>query len=287
MRIELFLAALLLPVLLFAQENVKIKGRIVNEQGEAVEYVQIGLPKRQIGTISTVDGRFEMEVPCDTLEFFHVSYQPASYVVTGPSDDVVVVLQEQELPPAVSIGGDTKEKYLLRPGTKVLGNLAVISTTLRNGHPEGRELGSVAQAKKPFLVKDVLLSVRSNHIPGCVASINIYRIEGKNESFVNVLHKPIYFDIAVSDETQDFDIQPEETLLLEPGRYFIAFQIAGCDEQAWQDFLARPEENRKFWEMSLDFIAYFKSSYLREAALGKMEHFPVNIGVAVKGLEYQ
>ena len=287
MRIELSLAALLLPVLLFAQENVKVKGRIVNEQGEAVEYVQIGLPKRQIGTISTADGRFELEVPCDTLEFFHVSYQPASYVVTGPSDDVVVVLQEQELPPAVSIGGDTKEKYLLRPGTKVLGNLAVISTTLRNGHPEGRELGSVAQAKKPFLVKDVLLSVRSNHIPGCVASINIYRSEGKNESFVNVLHKPIYFDIAVSDDTQDFDIQPEETLLLEPGRYFIAFQIVGCDEQAWRDFLDRPEENRKFWEMSLDFIAYFKSSYLREAALGKMEHFPVNIGVAVKGLEYQ
>ena len=61
MRIELSLAALLLPVLLFAQENVKIKGRIVNEQGEAVEYVQIGLPKRQIGTISTVDGRFEMD----------------------------------------------------------------------------------------------------------------------------------------------------------------------------------------------------------------------------------
>ena len=287
MRIELSLAALLLPVLLFAQENVKVKGRIVNEQGEAVEYVQIGLPKRQIGTISTADGRFELEVPCDTLEFFHVSYQPASYVVTGPSDDVVVVLKEQELPPAVSIGGDTKEKYLLRPGTKVLGNLAVISTTLRNGHPEGRELGSVAQAKKPFLVKDVLLSVRSNHIPGCVASINIYRSEGKNESFVNVLHKPIYFEIAVSDDTQDFDIQPEETLLLEPGRYFIAFQIVGCDEQAWRDFLARPEENRKFWEMSLDFIAYFKSSYLREAALGKMEHFPVNIGVAVKGLEYQ
>lgn len=287
MRIELSLAALLLQVLLFAQENVKVKGRIVNEQGEAVEYVQIGLPKRQIGTISTADGRFELEVPCDTLEFFHVSYQPASYVVTGPSDDVVVVLQEQELPPAVSIGGDTKEKYLLRPGTKVPGNLAVISTTLRNGHPEGRELGSVAQAKKPFLVKDVLLSVRSNHIPGCVASINIYRIEGKNESFVNVLHKPIYFDIAVSDDTQDFDIRPEETLLLEPGRYFIAFQIVGCDEQVWRDFLARPEENRKFWEMSLDFIAYFKSSYLREAALGKMEHFPVNIGVAVKGLEYQ
>ena len=39
--------------------------------------------------------------------------------------------------------------------------------------------------------------------------------------------------------------------------------------------------------MNMDFNVYLKSSYLREVALGKMESFPVNIGVAVKGLEYQ
>lgn len=287
MRIELSLVALLLPVLLFAQENVLVKGRIVNEQGEAVEYVQIGMPSRQIGTISTADGRFEMEVPRDTLEFFHVSYQAAAYPVTGPVEDVVIVLHENELPPAVFIGGNTKEKYLLRPGKTVLKNMGVISTALRSEHLSGRELGSIAHAKKPFLVKDILLTVRNNHIPGCVASINIYRIEGKRESFVNVLHRPIYFDVPVSDEPQDFDIQPEETLLLEPGKYFIAFQIVGCDDEALQAFLAKPEEERKLWEMTMDFNIYLKSSYVREVALGGMEHLPVNIGVAVKGLEYQ
>ena len=287
MRIELSLVALLLPVLLFAQENVLVKGRIVNEQGEAVEYVQIGMPSRQIGTISTADGRFEMEVPRDTLEFFHVSYQAAAYPVTGPVEDVVIVLHENELPPAVFIGGNTKEKYLLRPGKTVLKNMGVISTALRSEHLSGRELGSIAHAKKPFLVKDILLTVRNNHIPGCVASINIYRIEGKRESFVNVLHRPIYFDVPVSDEPQDFDIRPEETLLLEPGKYFIAFQIVGCDDKALQAFLAKPEEERKLWEMTMDFHIYLKSSYIREVALGGMEHLPVNIGVAVKGLEYQ
>ena len=287
MRIDLSLAALLLPALLFAQENVKVKGRIVNERGEAVEYVQIGMPSRQIGTVSTADGRFEMEVPRDTLEFFHASYQAAAYPVTGPVEDVVIVLHENELPPAVFIGGNTKEKYLLRPGKTVLKNMGVISTALRSEHLSGRELGSIAHAKKPFLVKDILLTVRNNHIPGCVASINIYRIEGKRESFVNVLHRPIYFDVPVSDEPQDFDIQPEETLLLEPGKYFIAFQIVGCDDEALQAFLAKPEEERKLWEMTMDFNIYLKSSYVREVALGGMEHLPVNIGVAVKGLEYQ
>ena len=287
MRIELAIVLALLPALLPAQERVRVKGRIVDEKGEAVEYVQVGVPKRQIGTISTVHGRFEIDIPCDTLEFFHVSYQPAAYPVTGPVDDAIIVLHGQELPPAVFIGGDTKEKYLLKPGTTVLKNMGIISTSLRSEHPSGKEIGSVARTKKPFLVKNILLSVRSNHIPGCVASVNIYRIEGKNESFVNILHKPIYFDVPVSNDPQDFDIQPEETLLLEPGKYFIAFQIVGYDEQALQAFLSKPEEERSFWELSMDFNIFLKSSYIREAALGKMKSLPVNIGVAVKGLEYQ
>ncbi len=276
MRIELLAVLALFPTLLAAQEHVTVKGRIVNRQGEAVEYVQIGVPKHQIGTISDAEGRFEIEVPRDTLVFFHVSYQQTSFPVTGPADDVTIVLHEQELPPAVSIGGNAKEKYLMRPGMNVLKDIGVISTSLKDGHPSGRELGSVAKAAKPFLVKEILFSIRSNHIPGCVASINIYRIEGKTESFVNVLHRPIYFDVAVSDGPQHFDIRPEEPLLLEPGRYFIAFQVVGYDGQAPQT-----------GEPAMDFNVFLKNSYLRETALGRMEHFPVNIGIAVKGFEYQ
>ena len=39
--------------------------------------------------------------------------------------------------------------------------------------------------------------------------------------------------------------------------------------------------------MTMDFKVFLKSSYLRETVLGEMEYFPVNIGVAVKGLEFQ
>ncbi len=287
MRIRFALGLALLPALLSAQERVTVRGRIVDEQGAPVEYVQVGLPRFQIGAISTADGRFEIAVPRDTLQFFHVSYQPAAYPVSGPADGVVIVLREQELPPAVSIGGDTREKYLLRPGAGILKNMGIISTSISTEHPMGRELGTVARAKKPFLVKDILFSVHSNHIPGCVASINIYRIEGRKESFVNVLHQPIYFDVPVSDTPQDFDIRPEETLLLEPGQYFIAFQVVGCDGQALQAFLAKPEQERAHWEMTMDFDIYLKSSYVREVALGSLEALPVNIGVVVRGLEYQ
>ena len=101
-----------------------------------------------------------------------------------------------------------------------------------------------------------------------------------------MLHKPIYFDVAVSDAPQQYDLHPEETLLLEPGRYFIAFQIVGCDEAALQAFLAKPMEEQ-IHEMYINFYIHLKSSYLRKAALGEMKHYPVNIGISVKGLEYQ
>ena len=286
MRINLVSAILLFPALLSAQERVTVKGRIVNEKGEAVEYVQVGMPKYQIGTVSTADGRFEMSVPTDTLDFFHVSYQASRLPVTGPVDDAVIVLHEQELAPAVSIGGNTKEKYLLRAGKNLLKNMGVISISIEDGNFTGKELGSVAQTKKPFLVQDISLSVHDNQIPGCIASINIYRIEGPEESFVNVLHKPIYFEVAVSDAPRKYDIHPEEPLLLEPGRYFIAFQIVGCDETALQAFLAKPMEERVH-EMFINFYIYLKSSYFRESALGEMKHYSVNIGISVKGLEYQ
>ena len=287
MRIKLLSVLLLLPALLAAQERVTVKGRIINEQGEAVEYVQLGIPKRQIGTISTVDGRFEIAVPCDTLEFFHVSYQSAAYPVTGPADDVVIVLHEQELAPAVFIGGDTKEKYLVRPGVKINERLGGADFYRPGGGGKGGELGCIAKVRKPFLIQDIRFTILDNHIPGCVASINVYLIEGDPETFVNVLHKPIYFNIIESDTPQDYAIQPEETIMLEPGKYFIALQVVATDDEAVRKILETPESERNPRALHMSTALYFKSSYERYAAMGKMMKIPVNIGVSVKGLEYQ
>ena len=285
--ISSLLALLFVTISVFGQEYVSVKGRIVNEHDEAVEYVQVGIPKLQTGTISTVDGHFEITVPTDTLQFFHVSCQTGSYVVTGPADDVLIVLHENELPPAVFIGGDIKEKYLLRPGTKIFGNGGVLVFEPETGSTKGVEIGSVAQTKKPFLVQDIQFGIWENTIPDCVVSVNIYRIEGKDEEFVNVLQKPIYVNVAESEQPQEFHIRPEESILLEPGRYYISFQIVDCNEKALEEYLQVPESERDWSRMRLSTILYFKSSYTRKAAMGKMEHYPVNIGMVVKGLEYQ
>ena len=287
MNTKLLLAFLLFPFCVLAQERVTVRGRIINEKGEAVEYVQVGVPKLQIGTISTAAGHFEISIPPDTLEFFHVSYETASYPITGAADDVVIVLHEQELTPVVFTGGNTKEEYLLRPGTKVFGNGGVLVFEPKTGSTKGVEIGSVAKTKKPFLVQDIQFGIWQNSIPDCVVAVNIYRIDEKEEEFVNVLQKPIYVNVAESEEPQEFHIQPEETILLEPGRYYFSFQIVDCNEKALEEYLKVPESERDWSQMRLSTILYFKSSYVRKTALGKMEHYPVNIGMVVKGLEYQ
>ena len=287
MNTKLLLAFFLLPACVHAQERVSVKGRIINEKGDAVEYVQVGVPKRQIGTISTVDGQFEITIPPDTLEFFHVSYKTAFYPVTGTSEDIVIVLHEQELPPAVSIGGNTKEKYLIRPGIKINERIGGTDFYRPGGGGKGAELGCIAKVRKPFLIKDIQFTILDNHIPGCVASVNVYRIEGDPESFINVLHKPIYFNIIESDSRQDYSIQPEEAVLLEPGKYFVALQVVANDDEAVRRILETPESERHPRALHMSTALYFKSSYERYSAMGKMIKIPVNIGVGVRGLEFQ
>ena len=287
MNTKLLLAFLLLPVYVHAQERVSVKGRIINEKGEAVEYVQVGIPKRQIGTISSVDGQFEIAIPPDTLEFFHVSYKTALYPVTGTAEDVVIVLQEQELPPAVFIDGNTREKYLIRPGMKVNERIGGADFYRPAGGGKGAELGCIAKVRKPFLIKDIQFTILDNHIPGCVASVNVYRIEGDPETFINVLHKPIYVNIIESDSRQDYRVQPDENILLEPGRYFVALQVVATDDDAVRRILETPESERHPRALHMSTALYFKSSYERYSAMGKMVKIPVNIGVGVKGLEFQ
>lgn len=66
------LAFLLIPFFVFGQDNVTVKGRIINEKGESVEYVQVGIPKLQIGTISSTDGQFESALPAEILFYDNI-----------------------------------------------------------------------------------------------------------------------------------------------------------------------------------------------------------------------
>ena len=89
----------------FGQTNYIIKGRVINkENGEAVSFAHIGLCGRAIGTVSNVDGQFELKVPPyyikDTLCVSTIGFQTVRETVENLKD---IDPLEIELPPLTTV----------------------------------------------------------------------------------------------------------------------------------------------------------------------------------------
>ena len=66
-------------------------------------------------------------------------------------------------------------------------------------------------------------------------------------------------------------------------------QIVATDEEAVRKYQETPESERNPTDMRMHMLTrvYLKSSYKRSAAMAGLQHLSVNIGMTVKGLEYQ
>ena len=86
------------------QAQTKVKGHVVNERGETVEYVSIGIEEDSVGVISDVQGHFALTIPAgrrDDLTFTHVSYQTTTipYATYADGHELTVTLKDK-----VSVG---------------------------------------------------------------------------------------------------------------------------------------------------------------------------------------
>jgi hypothetical protein len=74
-----------------------IKGKITDEHGAPLSFVNIGIPGQNIGTLSDPDGSFEISVPgmllTDTLRFSSIGYREHKACVNKLSDSTTVCLQ--------------------------------------------------------------------------------------------------------------------------------------------------------------------------------------------------
>ena len=74
-------AILLALITMTGWAQTTVKGHVVNERDENVEYVSIGIEEDSVGVISDAQGHFTLTIPAgrkDELTFTHVSYQTAT-----------------------------------------------------------------------------------------------------------------------------------------------------------------------------------------------------------------
>ena len=271
---KLLFAMSLLAATSTTAQDITIKGRILTEEGTAVEYATIGIPGTKNGTLSGIDGEFELTLPqgCnDTIVASHVSFGdvkiPAAYRNRG--EDFIVTMQPKLLQELTVYDGKRKKAKLAGRGMRFAG-----AVTVWTAEKIGYEIGSIIDVKHAFEVEEFVFSTIQNSVENVRLSVNIYSIDETESSFINVMHHPIYVDIPVSEKKCEHVITANESIFLSPGRYYVALKFVDGKKQTTKDG-------------KILFPLYLKSSYIRNSPVDIPEKVPVNLGLQIKGYEYR
>ena len=247
-----------------------VKGCIVNERSETIEYVSIGFEEDSVGTISDANGNFELEIPTNRkndLVFTHVSFQKAvvPYETYANGQQLTVTMKDKVVELAEVVVGK-KNKPQKIAGKAISGPMASFRG---KGKADALEWGPVFRSKKDYVISDILLTIKCSSYQWCVLSFNIYEIQ--DSKFVNILNKPIYHRIEKSNCKQRLDIQPQETIMLKgKKRYYISVAVIDSDSYG-----------------ILDMQSQFKTSYARNITKGKKRKLPIGPAIQVKGYEIE
>ena len=106
---------MLFALALTAQARV-IKGTVTDQTGETIISASVVVQATTVGTITDLDGNYELEVPDDakTLVFSYLGYKTAEVTISGATVNVVLVEDTQALDEVVVTGyGTTKKRDLV------------------------------------------------------------------------------------------------------------------------------------------------------------------------------
>jgi hypothetical protein len=177
-----FLLIVLLTFILSESFGQTISGRIVDEStGEALEYVNIRVVNRSIGTVSLRNGEFTLSIPNvskrDTVRFTYIGYKTVSHLVDyfAPTTQHIIKLKP--------------EPYILdevivaaKSETQILGNPKVDRRYTGWGDFKslrGRIRGLLVEgAECPVKVKSVSFRINHNEWDSVAFRINMFEVEG-------------------------------------------------------------------------------------------------------------
>lgn len=154
----LLMVQMMLPVSVYGQSKVNVKGTVMDSQGQPVIGATVMISGTQIGVVTDMDGRYSIEkVPVDaTLIFTCIGYQDVSKQIKGASSVNVILYEDtQALEEAVAVAFGTQKKEsvigavtTVKPGelkapasnltTALAGRVAGIISYQRTGEP-GRD----------------------------------------------------------------------------------------------------------------------------------------------------
>lgn len=264
---------LLVLVGMMAQAQIQVKGYIVNERGEDIEYVSIGFDEDSVGTISDAKGHFELTIPKGrkkNLSVTHVSYltKELPYQEYASGKELTIVLSDKVIElTEVVISKKNKPQTIVGKGVPVPGGVIGYSGPKVKGSPDSIEGGITFSCSKDYVISDILLSIAGCDYEQCTVSFNLY--EKRDGKYVNILQKPIYEIIKKKDGKHTVDVRPEETLLLKRKKdYYLSARVVDNEGSGY-----------------LFMKAYLKKGLYRRVVKDKQKKYPVSPAIRIKGYE--
>ncbi len=244
-----------------------ISGIVINEaNGKPVEFVNIGIVGKNVGTVSDQNGKFSFETGAefdhDTLLFSSIGYNSCLVKVADlkKNPGKVVLMKERTY---------AMKEVVIRPRVfrqKTLGVTTKVKS-IQAGFKDnilGYECGVLMKAKKSAFIKKVNINISSCSYDTIYYRLNIYKVQGKMD-FENILREAIYVTMPkelVKDEIQ-IDLQSKNIV------------VDG-------DFLVTLEHVKNLGEGYLNFCAGLTDkTYFRKTSQGKWESVPVGISISV------
>lgn len=208
-NIILILALLFINVLNAQVINGKVFDAKTNT---GIAFANIGVPNKNIGTVSNDDGTFAIDVtglpPTDTIKFSCIGYNAYQITIAHfktANGHVGLQPKTTQLKPVVIKPVYTKQVLLgvNTQSTNVMGGF--ISNDL------GSELGTVFKykGKKPGQLKNVSFNIASSGYDTLLFRINVYKMDG-DEPGENILAQPVFVKTAIKSGTVTVDLSKYE-----------------------------------------------------------------------------
>jgi hypothetical protein len=244
----------------------RIAGSVLNKENDLpVEYVNIGIAGKNIGTVSDKNGHFNLLVESqyqnDSLLFSCIGFETYSVKISDIKENEIIRLQEKPflLNEVVVMPRIFKERAL---GITAKSGIGV--TGFENNNL-GYECGLLMKNKKRAEIKSVKVNISSCTYDTIFYRLNIYEVN-ENDNFENILIEPIYVIASKADVLNgslQIDLTKQNII------------VNG-------NFLVTLEHIRDLGNGGLWFPASLKQkTYYRKTSQGKWETAPIGISLSV------
>ena len=216
--------------------NVPVKtisGRVVDVEGKALEYVNIGIQRKDFGTMSFRDGLFELGIPhrhlTDTLTFSHLGFETVKLPIAGmTSNETIVLFSEMYSLSEVTITASKVKRQKIG----ITMHSPFVGATARHNE------WAVYMKPRKFPAKPELLNIYINWIDDKNDSVyfrvNFYAVTDSMPG-ENVTGKNIVIRHLIQKGWNELDLRPFNVYLTE--EFFVSFEwLTDLDQKASRSF---------------------------------------------------